>query len=77
MWFLASRSGQLSGIIKPFRDFSRKADMKIGRDEEEKVSKKENIQNGLKRDTRRIMFHFIANTIPGSVIFICGVNTRE
>jgi len=32
MWSIAARSGIVSGPIKPFKDFSSKADIEIGRD---------------------------------------------
>ena len=72
MWFIAARSGQVSGPLKPCRDFSAKADMKIGQDDKKELSKKEDMQNGKQQESSKFRFDFIAKTIPGRVTFIRG-----
>jgi len=72
MWLIAARSGQVSGPLKPFKDFSGKADMKIGKDDKQELSKKEETQNGKQQESSRVRFDFIGKTIPGRVTFICG-----
>lgn len=72
IWFLAARSGQVSGQYKPFRDFSTKADLKSRQDHEQQISKKDCMQDGHIQNTPKVKFYHIANTVPGRVTFICG-----